>query len=113
MVRENPNKHQFKISPCHECIVRSMCESVCEILWDYIEPQFAGYRLNTDDCRAILHFLRSSLKSSRKFEEWISDSDWSKPDAYSLFITFDSGNITRILSMPYGEWENMNEQDTV
>ncbi len=68
MGRENPNKHQFKISPCQECIVRSMCETVCEILWDYIEPHFTGYYLQRDDWRSVLHFLRSSLKSSRKFE---------------------------------------------
>lgn len=110
MGRQKSKKHQFKISPCQECIVRSMCETVCEILWDYIEPHFTVYQLSKDDWRVILHFLRSSLKSSRKVEEWISDSDWSKPDAYSLFITFDSGNITRILSMPYGEKEKLDEQ---
>jgi hypothetical protein len=87
-----------------------MCESVCEILWDYIDPHFIGYDLNTDDWRGILHFLRMSLQNSSKFEEWVSASDWSNPDAYSLFVTFDSGNITQILSMPYGEKEKLDEK---
>jgi len=110
MGRQKPKKTKYKISPCQECIVRSMCEAVCEILWDYIEPHFIVYDLDQDDWRAILHFLRTSLQNSSKFEEWVSASDWTNPDAYSLFVTFDSGNITQILSTPYGEKEKMDEK---
>lgn len=95
-----------EISPCQICIVRSMCDDICEDLWDYIEPCFISYRLTTDHWRHIVYLVKSTLRSSKEVEEWFADDH---PESYSLWVTFDHGNITRVLSMSYAERDLMKE----